>query len=346
MTGSATGSTSLAARSAEATTYLARVDAALADLPADDRGELLDELAAHLDELAAEGDGPLESRLGTPEEYAAELRSSAGLPPVAGAGRAARQLTRLAMRWEDLRRRPVTRTTAGFLGAVRPVWWVLRAWVLLGMLTWFGQPHWWPSLVVVPDVGPGPVSVLALVVAVVASVQLGRRGRPRSRAAAGLLLAGNVVLALGLWPVLLTMNEAVHTGAYDEYAYGATPEYVALPPSDGVWANDQQVWNVYAYDSAGTLLHDVRLYDQDGTPISLGLAPDGTRKPVVDGAGRLVQNAYPYRYVEADGTVADPDAGPPVDAPPLVGVDAPTETSPTPTPTPTPTAAPTADRER
>ena len=343
MTGSATGSTVLAARSAEATTYLARVDAALADLPSDDRSELLEELAGHLDELAAEGGVALEARLGTPEEYAAELRSSAGLPPVAGAGRAARQLSRLAARWDELRRRPVTRTTTAFLVSLRPAWWVLRAWVLLGMLTWFGQPHWWGSLVVVPDVGPGPVSVVALVAAVVASVQLGRRGRPRSRTAAGLLLAGNVVLALGVWPVLLTLNEAVHTGAYNDYAYGSSgPEYVTLPPSEGVWANDQQVWNVYAYDAAGNLLHDVRLYDQDGTPISLGLAPDGTRKPVVDGAGRLVQNAYPYRYVEPDGTVADPDAGPAVDAPPLVGVDAPAET----TPTPTPTATATADRKR
>ena len=342
MTGSATGSTVLA-RSAEATTYLARVDAALADLPSEDRSELLEELAAHLDELAAEGDVALETRLGTPEEYAAELRSSAGLPPVAGAGRTAGPLTRLAARWEDLRRRPVTRTTVAFLATVRPAWWVLRAWVLLGMLTWFGQPHWWGSLVVVPDIGPGPVSVVALVAAVVASVQLGRRGRPRGRAAAGLLLAGNVVLALAVWPVLLTLDDAVHSGAYNDYAYGSTgPEYVALPPSEGVWVGGQQVWNVYAYDAAGNLLHDVRLYDQDGTPISLGLAPDGTRKPVVDGAGRLVQNAYPYRYVEADGTVADPDAGPAVDAPALVGAQTTTEPSPTPTPTPTPTA----DRKR
>ena len=83
------------------------------------------------------------------------------------------------------------------------------------------------------------------------------------------------------------------------------------------------------------MLHDVRLYDQDGTPLSLGLAADGTRKPVVDEQGRLVQHAFPYRYVEPDGTVADPEAGPAVDAPPLVGAE--------PTPTPTASASPTAD---
>lgn len=88
----------------------------------------------------------------------------------------------------------------------------------------------------------------------------------------------------------------------------------------------------YAYDAAGRMLHDVRLYDQAGDPISLGLRPDGTRKPVVDQQGRLVDNAYPYRYLEADGTVANPDAGPTVDAPPLVGVPAPsTSTAASPT---------------
>jgi hypothetical protein len=96
------------------------------------------------------------------------------------------------------------------------------------------------------------------------------------------------------------------------------------------------VWNIYAYDAQGNLLHDVRLYDQDGAPLTLGLAPDVNRKPVVDVKGRLVENVFPYRYVEADGTVANPDAGPAVDAPPLVGV--PTASA---LPTPTASTAPT-----
>ena len=45
--------------------------AALADLPEEECADLLDELAAHLDELSAEGTDALEPRLGSPEEYAA-----------------------------------------------------------------------------------------------------------------------------------------------------------------------------------------------------------------------------------------------------------------------------------
>jgi hypothetical protein len=59
--------------------YLARVRAALADLPPRTRDELLEDLPDHLAEIAAEGDEPLESRLGPPQAYAAELRAAANL---------------------------------------------------------------------------------------------------------------------------------------------------------------------------------------------------------------------------------------------------------------------------
>jgi hypothetical protein len=56
--------------------YLSRVDAALRDLPWSQRRELLAELRSHLAELPA---GTDLRELGTPEEYAADLRSAAGL---------------------------------------------------------------------------------------------------------------------------------------------------------------------------------------------------------------------------------------------------------------------------
>jgi hypothetical protein len=55
--------------------YLRRVDAALSDLPWSVRRDLMAELKAHLEELPADE----ASRLGTPEEYAAEMRTAAGL---------------------------------------------------------------------------------------------------------------------------------------------------------------------------------------------------------------------------------------------------------------------------
>ena len=56
--------------------YLRRVDFELRDLPWSMRRELLSELRAHLAELPA---GTDLGTLGTPEEYAADLRSAAGL---------------------------------------------------------------------------------------------------------------------------------------------------------------------------------------------------------------------------------------------------------------------------
>jgi uncharacterized membrane protein len=65
--------------------YLARVRTALADLPAGEVEEILEDVRPHLAEMEAEL-GPsarveaLIERLGTPENYAAELRSSGGYP--------------------------------------------------------------------------------------------------------------------------------------------------------------------------------------------------------------------------------------------------------------------------
>jgi uncharacterized membrane protein len=71
--------------------YLARVRTALADLPASEIEEILDDVRPHLAELEAElGAGArvdaLIERLGTPESYAAELRASGGYPPASEAG--------------------------------------------------------------------------------------------------------------------------------------------------------------------------------------------------------------------------------------------------------------------
>jgi hypothetical protein len=57
--------------------YLSRVGYRLRDLPWGTRRDLLAEIRSHLDELPADTD--LEARLGTPEDYAADLRSAAGL---------------------------------------------------------------------------------------------------------------------------------------------------------------------------------------------------------------------------------------------------------------------------
>ena len=148
------------------------------------------------------------------------------------------------------------------------------------------------------------------------------------------MVALNVATALLLVPVLAIVGEATHPN--DVYLDSGTTE---VPPHEGVFAAGHQVWNIYAYDAGGRMLHDVRLFDQSGRPLSLGLSADRTRQVVVDAQGRLVENAFPYRYLEPDGTVANPDAGPTVFAPPLGGTAAPTAT-----PAPSPSASPTAGK--
>jgi hypothetical protein len=323
---------SLTARSDEAARYVDGVAAQLADLPDDDRADLLDELAAHVDELVAEGDTPLTDRLGSPAEYAAELLASAGLPPARARGRAGAQAL------DRLRRaagHPRVRAASDFADALRPVWWVLRAWVVVGLVAmWPGQttPTWADFMPLVPRVGTPLVGLLVLLAAVVASVQLGRRTPLLGARRRWAVVALNVGTALLLVPVLGSVGEATHPN--DVYLDAGTTE---VPPHEGVFAAGHQVWNIYAYDASGRMLHDVRLFDQSGRPLSLGLSPDSTRQVVVDAQGRLVENAFPYRYLEPDGTVAHPDAGPTVVAPPLGGSAA----SPAPSASASPSASPT-----
>ena len=67
--------------------YVREVRAELVDLPAEDVDDITGGMEADLSELAAESGGDLVGRLGSPSQYAAELRSAAGLPePAAGAG--------------------------------------------------------------------------------------------------------------------------------------------------------------------------------------------------------------------------------------------------------------------
>ena len=99
--------------------YAAAVRAAVADLGDEERAQLLDDLEAHLQEVATETGAPLTERLGPPEAYAAELRAAYGAPaPQASRGPAAPPRVR-RRRW----RLPVGILVAALvLGGVVLVW--------------------------------------------------------------------------------------------------------------------------------------------------------------------------------------------------------------------------------
>ena len=323
-------------RSREVQDFLDGVTAALADLPQDDRADLLDEVAVHVDEVAAESDAPLTERLGGPVEYSAELRASAGLPPTQVRPH---RLAALRGRLRAARRRPLVAGTESFLAALRPLWWVVRAWVAVALVAMFpGQstPTWSGVLLVVPRVQDGSVGLLVLLLAVIASVQIGRRDWSHNVAVRRAVLVLNVIAALALGPVVASLSDASRSASF------GTQQIVWLRegPRAGVMSDGEPVRNIYAYDAEGRLLTDVRLYDEHGQPLDVDLGEDSTRRVLVDRFGVRVTNSYPIRYFEpGTGVVENPVAAPRIVVPPLVAAPMTTAT-PTSTASPTPSATP------
>ena len=316
-------------------TYLAGVAAALGDLPRADREDLVEEVREHLDDLVHESDTPLTVRLGEPEAYAAELRASAGLPPRGRTSRATVTRT-LGSAREALRSHPWARPVLAFLTSVRPLWWVARAWVLVtAVFVVFLHAAWSFRVPLAPRLWSGPIGVLVVLAVALVSIQAGRhpwglRGR---RVVAGV----NVVLALAVLPVLSSLADATQWRARQA---AVVVQYYPQAPQQGVISQGETVRNIYAYDAAGRLLTDVRLYDDTGRPLDLHLGYDPNRRAVFDSTGQLATNAFPLRYFEP-GTrvVANPSAGPQVVAPPLVPQPMTATKSPTPAPAPA-TASP------
>lgn len=266
----------------DAEAYAARVRAALADLPPAAREDLLADLGDHLAEVAGEDPGrPLADLLGPPEDYAAELRSSAGLAPAGGAAAAARGPGGLrGHRW-------VT-ATREFLPELVPGWWVLRAALLAGLLT--------------AVLGGGVLLWLLLTAVLVPlSVTFGRWVRAdRGRRPLGII--ADVVAVLVAVGVL-----GLASGGS-----GSSPvvqEGVVVPGSDRYGL--EGVTNLFPYSPDGRPLTDVLLYDQDGNPVELRPDWDAegnpiTRVPRYDTGGRVVGNAYPQEQtVEVDSAGGD-----------------------------------------
>ncbi|TCM49352.1 hypothetical protein [Kribbella sp. VKM Ac-2568] len=113
--------------------YLAQVRAELSDLPPGELEDVLDDVSGHLAEVAAESEAEptaeaLQDRLGTPRQYADELRTAAGYPP-----RAEQSSDQAG--WPALRWGLIAATVGPFLvviGGISPVF------ILLGLITLFG----------------------------------------------------------------------------------------------------------------------------------------------------------------------------------------------------------------
>jgi len=306
----------------EVADFAARVRAELADLAPDQVDDLTDGLEADLAEAwadrltrscdgATRSDGPIGTAndatalFGPPAAYAAELRAAAGLDPRVGprraslrgragalvtapwraaASRAQRLLVRLrTTRWwppvEDL------------LVALRPMWWVLRGWIVAHLLLQVSgierNGPWW-----VPETFVG---WMVLVAAVVASAQWGR----------GRWQVG------GRWYRVLVVVNAVAVVAgvvFVSWLPGRQTEYVYADPGpvqDGVVVGGQYAENLFVYDAQGEPVAGAQVFDQAGRPVTLGIDSIGAAEywdgsdaqqwrlggARADGTG--VWNAYP-----------------------------------------------------
>lgn len=312
----------------EITRYRDAVRASLADLSAVDRDDLMEDVESHLTEVAAEDGGSL-ARLGSPAEYAAELRTSAGLPassaPVrtsfwtrlnaafvdSAAGRGAERIA-ASRSWQSLR---------SFLPELRPGWWVLRGYLVAVVV---GQLVGLYSFGLLPTSGP---ALLLSLVAIWASVRLGRYAKTH-RSVRPWIIAGTALLIL--FYVLVVGAQRVPDYYYDEQQAGLVG-----------------VSNIYVFDSEGRPLTGVQLFDQDGNPLQVAdQAFDANGMPVLvrrhyDVNGREVFNVFPREA--GTNVVPKPQIIAPRLAPTVGPSDGP---SPGGTPAPAPTGEPAAPSAR
>ena len=292
----------------EAETYLAAVRAELVDLPDEERGELLEDLALHLAELVTdEGEETLRQRLGDPTTYAADLRAAAGLPPAAGGaasdvpgrrdGGSARLLTAVLERSRTIWHHRWMAEARAFIPQLRPAWWVVRGYLTVAL------PALWTvnrsDDVPVPSVGGNQIiGGIVVLAAIVLSVRLGSATDRLAPPARRLIAAANIALGLAAAILALQLESRLSYG-YPVYRGSAAFNAYELTSRHG------PVTNIYPYSRDGQPLEDVLLFDQDGRPLRTAHQewwPDGCQR-VVDTPlatdGVPVDFAYPHRYVPA-----------------------------------------------
>jgi hypothetical protein len=263
----------------EAAAYCAEVGRHLGMLSDEDRNDLLDELVAHLTDVAAEEGAPLIYRLGPPSDYAAELLAAEGVVDVGGAP---------PLEWRDrLAGSPIgrllawlrTSPAAGIVGELRPVlvpvWVVARGYLAVSLLTAISLGTHFPGVPIPRLLHSTVVGGIAVLVAVFGSIRWQQRVRPGPRRW-GTVVA-DVVLAL--FAVLL-LTSSTRPVRYIINEPPAAPTSSCLLNGAG-----RPITNIYGYNAAGDLLSDVLLYDQDGHPID-NLCPN------FDSQGRQLGTEY------------------------------------------------------
>jgi hypothetical protein len=256
----------------DAQPYLAAVRDLLWALPADERDELLDDLSAHLAELAAEDGPPLRERLGAPSTYAADFVASAGVEPPPT--KAPISMARV----RSFRLPPALRER---LTALRPAWLAIRPFLLV-----FGGAE-----LFIDGFGRNAerFELVLLTLAAVAAISLSQR-------------------LTGMWDRLATVA-AVLCGLTLFAAWTDGPDIIYVdqgPAFQGVTVRGDgtPISNIWAYDVEGNPI-DAFLFDQDGQPL-IDITESGwdqrtgeeIQTPMrTDADGRPIPNLFPRSQI-------------------------------------------------
>ena len=243
--------------------FVARVRRLLADLDPEEQQELTAGLEADLGDLVAERGA---EALGDPATYARELRVAAGHPAEMAGRPGGRSLRDAVMDGIDSTHASWDRLLdslpggpRGFLAALQPVWWVLRA-----AVAWlFVQDVRGPWVVVDGE------WLVVLGLFVVVSVQMGRRTWGLDRLLSASVLARLLLLGLNVFAVCLA------PGAADRVAWHIAEQrayhfegYYDLPEdrtnSNIIQYRDQQVCDLEVRDAQGGVLADATVWDVTG----------------------------------------------------------------------------------
>jgi hypothetical protein len=260
----------LDSRADEVAQYAEEVRAALGNLPASERDELLEDLPAHLSEVAAEDPAPLVDRLGPPAAYAAELR--AALHPAESGRRRRTGMFQWADRWQRTRAwlGRVDRRVGPLLGYERaseftrlliPAWWVLRGYLaaMFVVILLDNRPPAAGEIGLIPRLGGSTLAGWIILAGFVAgSVWFARRYPRLGRWPRRVVFAASAYLVVFGISIFATVDENEQWGWP-----GPNTDYVSVNPYEGVQ-------DVFPVDQDGRLLTDVALLDQDGNPLDIG----------------------------------------------------------------------------
>jgi hypothetical protein len=293
--------------------FTAGVRAALADLPPAEADDILDDVRSHIAELTEElgpdaGEQAVVTRLGSPENYAAELRAAAGYPPVPAPSSPDPAVRRaaLAARVAVLGLVASTVLVVGGVFAVEPAVALLGMLVaLVGLPVLIRDGARLPSVAALPEVRrfvdaapTGPVAgflaslqpawwLARAAIAVLLVVALYGQFEP-----AVVLVLALVALPVSIWlghrsrrdrrwlwlvvplnalaaALLLLFGVGQLAYAAPSADYGTSYSSSALP--SGLYQDGEQILDIRPVDANGVPLSGVYLFNQDGAPIEVGI---------------------------------------------------------------------------